>query len=69
MIALIGSMSDLEEGERLVSRLRLSSLGPDWSQAHLEKAQGRPMEERRLSSYVEQARVHQTDGVTMAVLD
>ncbi len=29
LISVIGSLSDLEEGERLVARLRLSSLGSD----------------------------------------
>ena len=40
LIALIGSMSELDAGERLVARLDLSSLGPDWSRgAHGEGLQ------------------------------
>ncbi len=31
LIALIGSLSNLREGERVVARLCLRSLGPDWS--------------------------------------
>ena len=31
LISVIGSLSDLEEGERVVSRIKLASLGPDWS--------------------------------------
>ena len=33
IIALLGALSDLNEGERIVARLMLSSLGPDWSQS------------------------------------
>ncbi len=38
LIALLGALSDLREGERIVARLLLRSLGPDWSQPHLAKA-------------------------------
>ncbi len=38
LIALMGALSALYEGERVVARLLLRSLGPDWSQAHLDKA-------------------------------
>ena len=38
LISVISSLSDLEEGERLVARLRLLSLGADWSRGHQEKA-------------------------------
>ena len=31
LIALIGALSALKEGERIVARLLLRSLGPDWS--------------------------------------
>ena len=33
LIALMGALSALNEGERVVARLMLRSLGPDWSQA------------------------------------
>ncbi|MXY97333.1 MAG: type IV secretion system DNA-binding domain-containing protein, partial [Gemmatimonadetes bacterium] len=68
LIALLGSLSDLNEGERIVSRLMLRSLGPDWSQAHLEKAHKRPVQEPRDSTYSNQVRHHQSDVSTMAVL-
>ena len=42
LISVIGSLSDLERGERLVARIKLMSLGPDWSRQHLEKADRRP---------------------------
>ena len=68
LIALMGALSNLNEGERVVARLMLRSLGPDWSQAHLEKAHKRPVEDRRDPSYTYQTRPLQMDGVTMAVL-
>ncbi len=68
LIALMGALSNLNEGERVVARLLLRSLGPDWSEAHLEKAHKRPVEERRDPSYTYQTKPLQTDGVTMAVL-
>ena len=66
--ALMGALSNLNEGERVVARLMLRSLGPDWSQGHLEKAHKRAVEDRRDPSYSYQTRPLQTDGVTMAVL-
>ncbi len=68
LIALLGALSSLKEGERVVSRLMLRSLGPDWSQAHMEKAHQPAVEQRRDSSYTYRTGPLQTDGVTMAVL-
>ena len=68
LIALLGALSNLKEGERIVARLLLRSLGPDWSQAHLEKAHARPGMEPRDPSYTYQTKPLQTDGVTMALL-
>ena len=51
-----------------MARLLLRSLGPDWSQPHMEKAHRRPVEERRDPSYTYQTKPLQTDGITMAVL-
>ena len=68
LIALMGALSELEEGERVVTRLMLRSLGPDWSQPHLEKAHMRPGMEPREPSYTFQTKPLQLDGVTMAVL-
>ncbi len=68
LIALMGALSDLNVGERVVARLMLRSLGPDWSQAHMEKAHKKPVPERYEPSYTYQTRPLQTDGVTMAVL-
>ena len=68
LIALMGALSSLNEGERVVARLLQRSLGPDWSQHHLEKAHKRPGYEQREPSYTYQTKPLQLDGVTMAVL-
>ncbi len=68
LIALMGALSNLGEGERIVAQLRLRSLGPDWSQSHLEKAHTRAVDDRRDPSYTYQTKPLQMDGVTMAVL-
>ena len=59
-----------EEGERVLCRLLLRSLGPDWSQAHqARKPSTTPAtSENRDPSYTYQTRPLQLDGVTMAVL-
>ena len=68
LIALMGALSSLYEGERVVARLLLRSLGPDWSQPHLEKAHKRPGMEPREPAYTFQTKPLQMDGITMAVL-
>ena len=68
LIAILGSLTALRPGERAVARLLLRSLGPDWSQAHLEKAHRTPGHEQREPSYTYQTKPLQMDGVTMAVL-
>ncbi len=40
VIALMGALSSLNEGERIVARLLLRSLGPDWAEVHQARAQG-----------------------------
>ena len=68
LIALMGALSALHEGERVVARLMLRSLGPDWSQAHMDKAHKMPGMEPREPAYTFQTKPLQMDGVTMAVL-
>ena len=68
LMAIMGALSNLNKGERVVAQLKLNSLGPDWSQHHLEKAHKKPVPERYEPSYTYQTRPLQTDGVTMAVL-
>ena len=68
LIALMGALSALYDGERVVARLMLRSLGPDWSQAHMDKAHKIPGMEPREPAYTFQTKPLQLDGVTMAVL-
>ena len=68
LIALMGALSALQENERVVARLMLRSLGPDWSQPHMDKAHKRPGMELREPAYTYQTKPLQMDGVTMAVL-
>ncbi len=68
LIALLGSLSDLRPGERLVARLLMNSLGPDWSQGYMEKAHGRPAHEAPASPAGQQTGPLQMNGFTMAVL-
>ena len=68
ILALLGMMASLRPGERMVARLVLSSLGPDWSQPYLDKALPKPVTERRDASYTYQTKPLQTDGALMAVL-
>ena len=39
LIAIIGALSSLNDGERVVARLLLRSMGPEWSQVHQRKLQ------------------------------
>ena len=68
LISVIGPLSDLEEGERVVTRLRLLSLGPEWSRGHQEKANPSPRIDPSQTPHHTDARIHRTDGVTMAIL-
>ena len=68
LIAIIGALSALHPGERIVSRLLLRSLGPDWSQSHQARAHKQAVPENREPSYTYQTKPLQLDGVTMAVL-
>ena len=68
LIALLGSLSALRPGERIVSRLLLRSLGPDWSESYQAKSFKQPVVEPRDPSYTYQTKPLQLDGITMAVL-
>ncbi len=68
LIALMGSLSALYEGERVVARLLLNSLGPDWSQHYQKK-----VDPRSASTAVEQSGAYQVtaphmNGPAMAAL-
>ena len=68
LLAVIGSLSALRPGERVLARLLLLSLGPEWSQAHQQRAFKNPGVQRPDPSYTYQTKRLQLDGVTMAVL-
>ena len=68
LIALIGALSTLHDKERIVARILLRSLGPDWSAAHMDKAVRNPATERRDASYTYQTKPLQTDAVLMIIL-
>ncbi len=42
LLGLLGALSDFEDGERIVTRIRLRSLGPDWAVHHQRLAYERP---------------------------
>ncbi len=42
LLGVLGSLSDLEDGERVVSRMRMRSLGPEWAVHHQRLAYERP---------------------------
>ncbi len=68
LLAVIGALSNLREGERVVARMLLRSLGPDWSQRHQARAHRPAVPDNREPSYTYQTKPLQLDGVTMAVL-
>ena len=68
LISVIGSLSDLEEGERLVARLRLLSLGSDWSSAHQEKAYARPLPDPKAHPSHTDERINRNSMTHLAIL-
>ena len=68
LIAVIGALSALRPGERIVARLLLRSIGPEWSQPHQARAHKPAVADNREPSYTYQTKPLQLDGVTMAVL-
>ena len=69
LMALLGALSSLEDGERVVSRLLLRSLGPEWSLHHRRKAQLRQQQlDPSHHPQNTQARIDTRNGVTLAVL-
>ena len=68
LLALLGAFDGLGEGERLVARLRLRSLGPEWSRAHQERAHRPAVERPYHDAQTGDVRRHTQDGVAMAML-
>ena len=69
LIALLGALSNLREGERVVSRLLLRSLGPDWASGLQDAALGSGKAQSSYGPNQAQAtRTQPTGGIHMAVL-
>ena len=68
LIALLGALSSLRPGERVVARLLLRSLGPDWSQHHQERAHRPAIERPHHDATTGEVRRHTQDGLAMAAL-
>ena len=68
LISVIGSLSDLGEGERVAARLRLLSLGPEWSRSHQEKLYRRQQPDPANSPQNAQTQATRTDVGHLAAL-
>ena len=71
LIAIIGALSSLNDGERVVARLLLRSMGPEWSQVHQRKLQRQQQPGANPSAqntHATQAQISARDGVTLAIL-
>ena len=69
LMAIIGALSSLHPGERVVARLLLRSLGPDWAEGHRAPAQkGSPPPQPGTGATAEQPAGHGAEGLKMAVL-
>ena len=71
LIAIIGALSGLNDGERVVARLLLRSMGPEWSQVHqrkLQRQQQPALSQSGNNTQATQAQISTKDGVTLAVL-
>ena len=67
-MAIIGALSSLNEGERVVARLLLRSLGPDWAEVHRAMPERDPSQQPRPIASAEQAGNHGAEGMKMALL-
>ena len=69
LIPLIGSMAELQQGERLVAKLHLTSLGHDWAQAHQSKLyNGQQHHYSAESPQTQDAKRHSSEGVRFIIL-
>ena len=68
VIALMGALSSLNEGERVVARLLLRSLGPDWAEVHRARAQERSTPAPQVGRQPEQESGGGGEGMRMAAL-
>ncbi len=68
LIALLGAMSNCNHGERVVSRLLLRSMGPDWSQRHQQMLERKKQPDPNASPHYAQAQATRTDVGHLAAL-
>ena len=71
LIAIIGALSSLNDGERVLARLLLRSLGPEWSQPYQQKLQRQQQTgtgQTVNNTQATQAQISTKDGVTLAIL-
>ena len=68
LLALLGALSDVGAGERVVARLRLRSLGPDWSQGHQARAHQPAVQDRADSYQISESRRHRVELTGAALL-
>ena len=68
LIPLIGSMADLQQGERLVARLHLTSMGHEWAQMHQSKLYNGQQHQSPESSYTQDGKSRSNEGVNLIIL-
>ena len=68
LLALLGALDGAGAGERVVARLRLRSLGPDWSQPHQVRAHQPAVRERTDSYQISESRRHRVEITGAALL-
>ena len=68
LMAIIGALSEMNEGERVVTRLLLRSLGPDWAEVHQVRVHGKSAQGPRPAQSPEQPASGGAEGLKMAVL-
>ena len=68
MLALLGAMSAARGHERLVARLLLRSLGPNWSKDHQHRANSGPSSTDRPSPQEAEMQAHRGDTMRLTLL-
>ena len=68
LLALLGALAGLGPGERVVARLRLRSLGPEWSQGHQARAHQPAVRDRTDSYQISESRRHRVEIAGATVL-
>ena len=68
LLAVIGSLSNLRPGERIVSRLLLRSLGPAWSQGYLQQVHQQPVAQGQNLTNPRQNQGGRPEGAGLVIL-